>query len=41
MGSKDGYMWYDELHPSEQVDRVIGREFVEVVEGRSKYAAYW
>ncbi|CEN60490.1 hypothetical protein ASPCAL02927 [Aspergillus calidoustus] len=39
--SWDSYMWYDELHPSEQTDRVIAREFLEVVGGESKWASYW
>jgi phospholipase/lecithinase/hemolysin len=39
--SPDSFMWYDELHPSEQTDRVIAREFVNVVKGGSKWAAYW
>lgn len=39
--SPDSYMWYDELHPSEQTDRVIAREFVNVVEGSSQWATYW
>jgi hypothetical protein len=34
-------MWYDELHPSEQTDKAIAREFVNVVKGASKYATYW
>jgi hypothetical protein len=37
----DSFMWYDELHPSEQTDRVIAREFVDVVKGKSKWATYW
>ncbi|GAB7362914.1 hypothetical protein MBLNU230_g3215t1 [Neophaeotheca triangularis] len=37
----DSYLWYDELHPSEQTQRVIGREFVEVVKGGSRWATYW
>ena len=37
----DSYMWYDELHPSEQTDRVIAREFVSVMGGESKWATYW
>ena len=40
-GSPDSYMWYDELHPSEQTDRVIARTFVEVLGGQSKYATYY
>jgi hypothetical protein len=39
--SPDSFMWYDELHPSEQTDRVIAREFVDVVKGNSKWATYW
>lgn len=34
-------MWYDALHPSEQTDRVIAANFVEVVKGTSKWATYW
>lgn len=37
----DSYLWYDELHPSEQTERVIAREFVNVVEGSSQWATYW
>lgn len=40
-GSLDGYMWYDELHPSEGTDKVIAKEFLNVVKGTSKYAIYW
>lgn len=39
--SPDSFIWYDELHPSEQTDRVIAREFVDVVKGNSKWATYW
>ncbi|KAL3443932.1 GDSL lipase/esterase [Aspergillus insuetus] len=37
----DSYMWYDELHPSEQTDWIIAREFVNVVGRGSKWATYW
>jgi hypothetical protein len=37
----DHYLWYDELHPSEQTDKAIAKEFVNVVKGASKYATYW
>lgn len=40
-GNLDGYMWYDELHPSQGTDRVIAHEFLNVVNGTSKYATYW
>lgn len=42
--AKDGldhYMWFDDLHPSEKTDQAIAHEFVNVVEGTSKYATYW
>lgn len=39
--SKDSYMWYDELHPSEQTSRIVAREFVSVLGGQSKWAKYW
>ncbi|OMP88819.1 GDSL esterase/lipase [Diplodia seriata] len=41
LSDRDSYMWYDALHPSEQTDRVIAREFVDVVKGTSKWATYW
>lgn len=34
-------MWYDELHPSEQTDRIIAKEFVGLLDGMSKYASYF
>ncbi|KAI9149051.1 Acetylesterase [Paramyrothecium foliicola] len=37
---RDSFMWYDELHPSEQTDRVVAREFIDVVAGKSKWATY-
>ncbi|CAK4032717.1 carbohydrate esterase family 16 [Lecanosticta acicola] len=39
--SPDSYLWYDDLHPSEQTERVIAREFVNVVKGTSRWAMYW
>ncbi|EMC93212.1 carbohydrate esterase family 16 protein [Baudoinia panamericana UAMH 10762] len=39
--SPDSFMWYDELHPSEQVERVVARTFVDVVSGVSSFATYW
>ena len=35
------FMWYDELHPSQQTDEAIAKEFINVVKGTSKYATYW
>ncbi|GFG12474.1 hypothetical protein IFM5058_05964 [Aspergillus udagawae] len=31
---RDSYLWYDDLHPSEQTDRIIAREFVNLVKGK-------
>lgn len=39
--SPDSFLWYDELHPSEQTDRQIARAFIDVISGRSKWATYW
>ncbi|KAF2636804.1 hypothetical protein P280DRAFT_408327 [Massarina eburnea CBS 473.64] len=39
--SPDSYVWFDELHPSEQTDRVVAREFVGVLGGESRWATYW
>ena len=39
--SPDSFVWYDELHKSEQVDRTIAREFIQVLNGNSSYASYY
>lgn len=39
--SPDSFVWYDPLHPSEQTDRIIAKEFLSVMSGKSKYATYW
>ena len=39
--NRDAYLWYDELHPSEQTERVVAREFVGVLKGESKWARYY
>jgi phospholipase/lecithinase/hemolysin len=38
--SPDSYLWFDELHPSEQASRLLAKEFVQVVSGKSRYANY-
>lgn len=40
VSSPDSFMWYDELHPSEQTERWIAKSFLEVVQGVSKYGMY-
>ncbi|KAI9037140.1 SGNH/GDSL hydrolase family protein [Aspergillus affinis] len=39
--SPESYMWFDELHPSVRTSEIIAQEFVQVVQGKSKWAAYW
>ncbi len=39
--SPDSFLWFDELHPSEQTDRIIARNFVDVLNGNSSYATYY
>jgi phospholipase/lecithinase/hemolysin len=39
--SPDSFMWYDPLHPSEQTSRIVAREFVGVLSGKSRWASYW
>lgn len=34
-------MWWNELHPSEQTDRIIAEEFVNAVSGQSNWTTYW
>ncbi|MCJ1407074.1 hypothetical protein MMC19_001144 [Ptychographa xylographoides] len=39
--SPDSFLFYDELHPSEQTDRIIAKNFVDVLNGNSTYATYY
>ncbi|KAI0260737.1 GDSL lipase/acylhydrolase [Gloeopeniophorella convolvens] len=40
--AKDSFLWFDELHPSEQADRVVAREIANIIEGKgSKFAAWF
>lgn len=38
---RDSYMWYDTLHPSEQTDRIIAQEFVNIVTGNGTWSKTW
>ncbi|KAF9061432.1 GDSL lipase/acylhydrolase [Rhodocollybia butyracea] len=38
---RDSYLWFDELHPSEQADRIVAREMALVMEGKSSLWATW
>ncbi|KAL4920686.1 hypothetical protein BDW62DRAFT_176048 [Aspergillus aurantiobrunneus] len=40
--NEHSFLWFDELHPSERTDEIIGREFVNLVTGNSsRWATYW
>lgn len=37
MDQRDSFMWWDELHPSEQTGRLLAREIAKKLDGKSKY----
>jgi len=37
MAQRDSYMWWDELHPSEQTGRNVAAEILKKIRGDSKY----
>ncbi|KAI0056358.1 GDSL lipase/acylhydrolase [Artomyces pyxidatus] len=39
--AKDSFVWYDELHPSEQSDRIVAREIANVIQGKGSQYATW
>ncbi|KAH7061744.1 carbohydrate esterase family 16 protein [Auriculariales sp. MPI-PUGE-AT-0066] len=39
--ARDSYLWYDELHPSEQADRVIAREIVAALHGNLTWTKWF
>ncbi|KAB8237665.1 uncharacterized protein BDW43DRAFT_297351 [Aspergillus alliaceus] len=38
--NRDAFMWYDELHPSEQTWRSYAKNFVSIINGHSKWATH-
>ncbi|KAK7680179.1 hypothetical protein QCA50_016688 [Cerrena zonata] len=38
---RDSYLWYDELHPSEQADRQLARQIVDAVQHGSRRWTTW
>jgi len=38
---RDSYLWYDELHPSEQADRIVAREITQVIKGEDNKWTTW
>ncbi|KAJ6617512.1 GDSL lipase/esterase [Mycena sp. CBHHK59/15] len=39
--NRDSYLWADELHPSEQADRIIAREIALTMEGKTSKWSTW
>ncbi|KAG9002776.1 hypothetical protein FRB94_004723 [Tulasnella sp. JGI-2019a] len=37
----NGYVWYDELHPSQRTDTIIAEEFAKAMKKQSNYATYY
>ncbi|KZV77131.1 carbohydrate esterase family 16 protein [Peniophora sp. CONT] len=38
---RDSFVWQDELHPSEQSDRIVAREIANIMEGKGSKWATW
>jgi hypothetical protein len=38
---RDSFYWYDSLHPSEQVGRIIAREFAKIFKGEGKWTSFF
>jgi phospholipase/lecithinase/hemolysin len=34
--ARDSFLWFDELHPSEQADRIVAREIAKSLNGTSE-----
>ncbi|KAH7890290.1 carbohydrate esterase family 16 protein [Phlebopus sp. FC_14] len=39
--ARDSFLWYDELHPSEQSDRIVAREMTAVMKGEANRWTTW
>ncbi|KAF5334166.1 hypothetical protein D9758_014835 [Tetrapyrgos nigripes] len=39
--ARDSYLWYDELHPSEQANRIVAREIAQVFQGKQSQWTTW
>lgn len=37
----DAFMWFDDIHATEQTHRVLAREFVKMLDGESNYTTYY
>jgi len=39
--ARDSFLWYDELHPSEQADRIVAREITKVLQAQASNWTTW
>ncbi|KIJ22627.1 carbohydrate esterase family 16 protein, partial [Sphaerobolus stellatus SS14] len=39
--ARDSFLWFDELHPSEQADRVVARQVADVIQGEKNKWVTW
>jgi len=39
--ARDSFLWFDELHPSEQADRVVAREISQAIQGKTSKWTTW
>lgn len=37
---RDSFLWWDELHPSEQTDRIVAREISKALKGNTRWATW-
>ncbi|KAL2024506.1 hypothetical protein VTK56DRAFT_7549 [Thermocarpiscus australiensis] len=37
LGPLSGFMWYDELHPSDRTSSIVAKQFLDVLAGKSRY----
>ena len=37
---RDSFLWFDELHPSEQADRIVAREMANALKGNTRWATW-
>ncbi|KAG8773682.1 hypothetical protein FRC12_002375, partial [Ceratobasidium sp. 428] len=38
---RDSYLWWDELHPSEQANRVVAREILKALSGKGSFLSWY
>ncbi|KAG9099672.1 hypothetical protein FS749_000676 [Ceratobasidium sp. UAMH 11750] len=38
---RDSYLWYDELHPSEQANKVVAHHILSVLHGKDPFVSWY